>query len=78
MTVATVIETARVEELRQGDGEYGRHWHPLVTIRADRHERPEVTLSKWLHDNRPPTGTYRLVTSWGARSDEILYRGRTA
>jgi hypothetical protein len=78
VSVATVIETARVEQLVQGDHEYDRSWQPVEAFRADRRREPRVLLSEWLHDNRPPSGTYRLLTSWGARSDEITYRGGVA
>lgn len=77
MSVATVTETARVEELRQGEHEYDRHWEPIAAIPAPRQE-PNVLLSAWLHDTTPPTGTYRLTTSWGARSDEVQYREKVA
>lgn len=75
---ATVIETARIERLTAGDHEYDRGWETLDVVRTERSEQPNRTLSGWLHDNRPETGTYRLVTSWGARSDEVAYRGASA
>lgn len=78
MTTATVVETARVERLTQGDHEYDRHWETVEVFRADRRREPRVLLSEWLHDKRPPTGTYRLLTSWQARSDEIVYRSSAA
>lgn len=74
MTVASLTETARVERLLQGEHEYDRRWEPIAAIPASRREDPNRTLSAWLHDRRPETGTYRLVTSWGARSDDITYR----
>lgn len=76
--MASVVETARVEQLVQGDHEYDRSWEPVAAVAASRNERLNRTLSAWLHDNRAETGTYRLVTSWGARSDEIRYRSRVA
>lgn len=77
MTTATVVETARVEQLVQGDHEYDRSWKTRDTFRADRRDA-NLLLSVWLHERQPLTGTYRLFTSWGARSDEIAYRGAVA
>lgn len=78
MSTVVVTETARVERLVQGDHEYDRRWETLVAIQANRREDPNRTLSAWLHDRRPATGTYRLMASWGGRSDEITYRSRVA
>lgn len=82
MTTATVIETARVEQLVQGDHEYDRRWETAdaaaVLFVVDRRREPNIILSEWLHDAQPPTGTYRLICSWGARSDEVRYRSQAA
>ena len=75
ISTATVIETARVEQLVQGDHEYDRDWETVGRpFAVGRRSIPNVLLSEWLHERQPATGTYRLVTSWGARSDEIVYR----
>ena len=81
MTTATIIETARVEQLVQGDHEYDRSWEPVDSAGlfvVDRRRAAVTLLSEWLHDTQPPTGTYRLLTSWGARSPEIRYRSQAA